>query len=388
MNGLRTYLDYNASAPLRPQARAAMLAALEGCGNASSIHHEGRAARALMEDARVAVAKLAGVRAKNVTFTSGGTEAANLALTPGISARNNRQALDVLLASAGEHACVLAGHRFEPEKVKILPLDREGGLDLAALAAALNHHSGQRVMLALQHANNETGVIQPVAEAAAMVHSHGGLVVCDAVQSAGKLDCTMVALGADFLVLSAHKLGGPKGAGALVYDRDTFHIRQPLVRGGGQETGARAGTENVAAIAGFGAAAEASLALQVESGALLHHLRDGLELTITSLAPDTVFFGARAARLPNTSAFAIPGLSAETLLIGLDLEGIAVSSGSACSSGKVKRSHVLDAMGVEAALANGALRVSLGWASRAEDVAAFAAAMEKVLQRARRMKAA
>ena len=388
MGVTRTYLDHNASAPLRPQARAAMLSALEGCGNASSVHHEGRAAWALVEAARAALAQLAGVRAKDVTFTSGGTEAANLALVPEISAGRNTKPLDGLLVSAGEHACVLAGHRFAPDKVEVLPLDRQGVLDLAALAAALKRHSGQRLMLALQHANNETGVIQPVSQAAALMHANGGLVMCDAVQSAGKLECGMAALGADFLILSAHKLGGPKGAGALIYDRDTLHIRHALVRGGGQEGGVRAGTENVAAIAGFGAAVQAALADRAWNGAHLGQWRDAMELAITALAPDAVFFGAQTTRLPNTSAFAIPGLSAETLLIGLDLEGIAVSSGSACSSGKVRRSHVLDAMGVEAGLAQGALRSSFGWCSRAEDVAAFAAALEKVLQRARRMKAA
>ena len=388
MNQVRTYLDFNASAPLLPAAREALLRALECTGNASSIHGEGRACRSLAESARASVGALAGMVANHVVFTSGGTEAANMALTPEISVGRDLAPLDLLLLGAGEHSCVLAGHRFAPDRVLLVPLDHNGLLDLAALSRLLDMNRGQKTMLAIQHANNETGVIQPVAEAAELVHGMGGLVMCDAVQSAGKIDCAMSTLGADLLVLSAHKLGGAKGAGALVFDRDRLHIRHALLRGGGQEAGARAGTENVAAITAFGAAARACSAKMAEKAARLQVLRDKLEYEVLAIAPHATIFGGSVPRLANTSAFAVPGLSAETLLIGLDLEGIAVSSGSACSSGKVKRSHVLDAMGVEAGLAQGAVRVSLGWSSVPEDVSAFLAAFATVLHRAWRRAAA
>ena len=388
MNKVRTYLDFNASAPLLPVARAAMMQALEFTGNASSIHGEGRASRSLVETARAQVGALVGMAGKHVVFTSGGTEAANLALAPKISLGRDLAPFDLLLISAGEHACVLSGHRFAPEQTLLVPLDGDGRMNLDVLSRLLEQHSGKKIMLALQLANNETGVIQPVAEAAALVHAQGGVLVCDAVQAAGKVDCNLAATGADFLALSAHKLGGAKGAGALVYDRDRLHIRDILLRGGGQEGGTRAGTENVAAIAAFGAAASASKAAIAGEGARLEMLRNEMERQLLAIAPGCIIFGNATRRLPNTLAFAVPGLSAETLLIGLDLEGIAVSSGSACSSGKVKRSHVLDAMGVEAGLAQGALRVSLGWSSVPEDVSAFITAFATVLHRARRRQAA
>lgn len=388
MNQVRTYLDFNASAPLLPVARTAVLQALECTGNPSSIHGEGRACRSLVESARASVGALAGMAAKHVVFTSGGTEAANLALSPEISVGRDLAPFDLLLISAGEHSCVLAGHRFAPDRVLLVPLDHHGLIDIVALSQMLDTHRGKKAMLAIQHANNETGVIQPVAQAARLVHAMGGLVMCDAVQSAGRLDCSMAVLGADLLLLSAHKLGGAKGAGALVYDRDRLHIRHALLRGGGQEAGARAGTENMAAIAAFGAAALACTAQLPDETARLQVLRDRLENEVLAIAPHATIFGSSVPRLSNTSAFAVPGVSAETLLIGLDLEGIAVSSGSACSSGKVKRSHVLDAMGVEAGLAQGALRVSLGWSSVPKDVSAFLAAFATVLHRARRRQAA
>ena len=388
MQAERTYLDYNASAPLRPQARAAVLEALEFAGNPSSIHREGRNARALVEKARSSVGALAGVLAKQVVFTSGGTEAANLALTPQIFWSAAPGGVDLLLVSAAEHACVLSGHRFAAEQVRIAPITASGQIDLARLAEMLTLLPGKKVMLALQHANNETGIIQPVAEAARLVHAHGGIVLCDAVQSAGRTGCGAAGLGADMLVFSAHKLGGPKGVGALIIANAGLHIRQPLVRGGGQEGGARSGTENVAGIAGFGAAAAAALQDMAAEAMRLRGLRGRLERELLEIAPDAVIFGQATERLPNGCAFAVAGVSAETLLIGLDLEGIAVSSGSACSSGKVKRSHVLDAMGVEAGLAGGALRVSFGWSSTQADVTAFIRAYEKVLRRVQRLKAA
>ncbi len=383
----RAYLDYNATAPMRPEARAAVLAAMDRLGNPSSIHAEGRAARAIVEDARRAVAELAGVEPRCVVFTSGGTEAANLALTPAIGATGLEQPLARLIVGAGEHPCVLHGHRFAAERTAIAPLGADGRIDLDALAALLDSSDGRPAMLALQGANNETGVIQPVAEAAALVHAAGGLVVCDAVQLTGRADVAVAALGADFLVLSAHKFGGPKGAGALVAARPELAVGAPLLRGGGQERGARAGTENVAAIAGFGAAARAAGAEQRCESARLGALRDSLAERVRERAPDAVIFGAGAPRLPNTLCFSVPGVAAATLVIALDLAGVAVSAGSACSSGKVTRSHVLDAMGVEPDLAGGAIRLSLGWASDEADVRRFGEAFGETMASLRRRRA-
>jgi cysteine desulfurase len=373
----RAYLDHNATTPLRPAARDSMFAALSECGNASSIHAEGRVARARVETARETVAAFVGTAPKNVTFTSGATEALNLVLTPHAEI-GSAGPFDVLLIAAGEHACVLSGHRFSSEAVEILPLTPAGLLDLATLDRALGRHAGRCVMLAVQAANNETGVIQPVAAAAERMHEAGGVLVCDAVQAAGRISCGFAALGADALAISAHKLGGPQGAGALCFGSGRHHIKGAVLRGGGQERGLRAGTENVAAIAGLAAAVGAAGA---EADApRLGELRDRLESEILQIAPNAVFFGAGALRLSNTSNFAVPGIEAQVLLMSLDLAGVSVSSGSACSSGKVKRSHVLEAMGVPSALAQGAIRVSLGWTTKEEDLDLFGRAFEKAVR--------
>jgi cysteine desulfurase len=356
---------------------------LDVLGNPSSIHAEGRRARAIVEEARRAVAALAGVEPRRVVFVSGGTEAANLALTPAIQAPERKTPLTRLIMSAGEHPCVLRGHRFAPEATTIAPSQADGRLDLDALAELLAGGEGAP-MLALQGANNETGVLQPVAEAAALVHAAGGVVVCDGVQLPGRISLAAATSGADFLFLSAHKLGGPKGAGALIAMRPDLSIEAPLLRGGGQERGARAGTENVAAIAGFGAAARLAAAEAEPEARRLAALRDRLAQRLCESAPEAVVFGAAAPRLPNTLAFAAPGAAAATLLIALDLAGVAVSSGSACSSGKVTPSHVLAGMGIEPELAAGALRVSFGWASRDEDVDRFVAAFGEALAGLRR----
>jgi cysteine desulfurase len=379
----RIYFDCNATAPLRPQAREKMLSALDLVGNPSSVHLEGRAARRIIEEARGAVARLVGGEARNVTLVASGTEAANLALTPRVESPGLNGPLVQLILSAGEHPCVLRGHRFAPDAIAVAPLDSDGRIDLDALRGAVAGLD-RPVMLALQAANNETGVVQPVVEAAAIIHEIGGIVVCDAVQVAGRAPCDIAALGADLIFLSAHKLGGPKGAGALIAASSALHIAEPLVRGGGQERGLRAGTENVAAIAGFGAAAQAAKSdIEVEAKRLAG-LRNGLEAAVLAAAPDAVIFGAGVERLPNTLCFAVPDVAAETLVIGFDLAGFAVSSGSACSSGKVARSHVLTAMGVEPGLALGAVRLSLGWASSADEVERFAEAFERVLAPMRR----
>ena len=368
----RLYFDWNASAPLRDEARQAVLRTLEVTGNASSVHAEGRAARGLVEAARGQVAQLVGAETKNVTFTSGATEANVLALTPAIETAGEKRRRDRLYVSAIEHPSVLSGGRFAAENIEQLPVTPDGVVDCQALRSALT--GAERPLISVMLANNETGVIQPIAEIADIAYAANGLLHVDAVQGPGRIDCDMAALGANLLTLSSHKLGGPQGAGALVW-RGDIHIAEPLIKGGGQERGLRAGTENVAAIAGFGAAA--AVARQGDA-APMAKLRDALEAGLKAIAPQTVIFGEGAPRLPNTTLFAVPGIKAETAIIALDLEGVAVSSGSACSSGKVQASHVLAAMGVSPALARGAVRVSLGWSTTMLHVEQFLGTWKKL----------
>ena len=354
----RIYLDWNATAPLRPQARAAALAALDSSGNPSSVHAEGRAARRLIEEAREKVAALVAAEPRNVVFTSGGTEANMLALTP--ASGPDGKAPDRLLISALEHPSVLAGGRFAAAAVQRVPATGDGRIDLAALADALAALEGRQALVSLMLANNETGVVQPVSEAARLTHEAGGVLHVDAVQAAGRIPCDINAIGADLLTLSGHKIGALKGVGAVVRRDAAVPFPAPLIRGGGQERGARAGTENVAGIAAFGAAAAAALVdLGAEAGDM-RALRDRFEAGLRSASPDIVVFGAGGERLPNTTLFALNSMKAETAVIAFDLEGVAVSSGAACSSGKVQPSHVLAAMGVPPELARAAVRVSLG----------------------------
>lgn len=376
----RVYLDHNATSPLRPEARAAMLNALETLGNPSSVHAEGRTARAALEGARAAIARGIGTGARNVTFTSGATEAANLALTPHIQRGRELEPLEILLVGAGEHPAVLQGHRFPAAAVERVALKPSGGLSIDALDAALARHAGKRVMLALQAVNNETGVIQPLAEAAERLRAAGGLTVCDATQAVGRIETNFRTTGADILFFSSHKLGGPMGAGAVAFAMEDLHFSEPLIRGGGQESGRRAGAENLAAVIGFAAAFETALAAIASEGPRLVGLRDDLEAEVLKIAPDARIYGKDAPRVANTSAFSLPGLSARTILMALDLDGIAVSSGSACSSGKVKESHVLAAMG---ALEKEALRVSLGWSSAREHVEEFGIVLARTVDRIR-----
>ncbi len=370
----RTYLDYNATAPLRPEARAAMLAALGEVGNASSVHAEGRAARARIEQARSAVADLTGGEAKLVTFVSGGTEANNTVLTPDWRIGSEIVDLGTLLVGATEHPSVLAGGGFAVDEIRPIPVDSGGIVDCAALSAMLAK-AGGRVLVSVMLANNETGAIQPVAEVSAIAHAAGALVHCDAVQAAGRIPLDIKALGVDVLTLSAHKIGGPQGAGAIVRASEgtTF---APLLTGGGQERRARAGTENVAAIAGFGAAAQAALK-DLDKAPVWSSWRDRLAEIV---GPAATVFSAGAPRLPQTLCLAVPGISAETLVIALDLAGVAVSSGSACSSGKVAPSHVLEAMGIEPDLAKCAIRLSMGWDSAENDLDSFATSWKGVLR--------
>ena len=361
----RSYFDWNATAPLRAEARAGMVSSLSLTGNASSVHAEGRAARRLVEEARASVAALVGAEANNVTFTSGATEANMLALTPALEIGGRKYPRDRLFVSAIEHPSVRSGGRFAAHAVEELPVTGDGRLDLAELARRIA--KAERPLVSVMLANNETGVIQPIAEIAEIVHTAAGVLHVDAVQGAGRIDCGIDQLHADLLSVSAHKLGGPQGAGALIR-RGDIHIAEPLIKGGGQERGLRAGTENVAAIAGFGAAASAAAAARQGDAVRMAALRDRLEAGLKAMTPQAVIFGESGNRLPNTTLFAIPGLKAETAIIVFDLNGIAVSSGSACSSGRVQASHVLAAMGVEPALAGGAVRVSLGWTTSDRDI--------------------
>ena len=376
----RAYFDWNATAPLREEARTAMLAALALTGNASSVHGEGRTARQVVETAREKVAKLVNAEAKNVTFTSGATEANMLALTPAISVGGDKSLRDRLFISAVEHPSVRSGGRFASERIEELPVTCDGVVDLPALKSALTR--AERPLVSVMLANNETGVIQPIRAIADIVHGVGGVLHVDAVQAPGRIDCRMGDLGADLMSLSAHKFGGPQGAGALI-GRGEIHIAEPLIKGGGQERGLRAGTENVAAIAGFGAAAAAVAAHQADAPRMAAQ-RERIESAIKATLPQAVIFGQNAPRLPNTTLFAVPGMKAETAIIAFDLNGVAVSSGSACSSGKVQASHVLAAMGVEPALAQGAVRVSLGWSTTERDIENLLAALTKVVSSLRK----
>ena len=373
------YCDHNATSPLRPEARAAMEHALTLGGNPSSVHAAGRAARASIEAARIQVAALIGARIEDVIFTSGGSEANMLALRGAIDgALEAGTRFTRLFVSAIEHDSVSANAVTAAEHVAGLRLDTlavnsDGVIDLEALRVALCEGKGQ-ALIAVMAANNETGVVQPLAEIFALVKEAGALLFVDAIQAAGKI--SFGAAVADYLSLSAHKLGGSQGVGALIVREGAPFAAQ--IRGGGQERGRRAGTENVSGIAGFGAAADAAGKSKQTST-----LRDRFESELKRAAPEAVIFGAHTPRLPNTSNFALPGIASESAVMALDLDGVMVSSGSACSSGKVKPSHVLQAMGVNDDLAACALRVSFGWNSAEADADAVISSLLKLRTRIR-----
>ncbi|MFN4282210.1 MAG: cysteine desulfurase family protein [Alphaproteobacteria bacterium] len=363
------YLDDNAASPLRPAARAAMLAALDLAGNPSSVHRFGRAARRVVEDARVQVAAAIGAPPPGVVFTSGGTEALALAVV----GSGRRRAI----VSAVEHDAVLAAARALPA-CEEMAVDAEGVADLAALDRLLGDDASDTIVC-LMLANNETGALQPVADAAKLAHARGALVLCDAIAAAGRVRCDMTDLGVDMIALSSAKLGGPLGVGALALRRGLDIA--PLIAGGGQERRRRGGTENLPGIAGFGAAAAAagdSLADQARIAAM----RDALEAGVLALAPTARIFAKGAPRLAGTSCLTMPGVSNETQVMAFDLAGIAVSAGAACSSGKVGASHVLKAMGVPEGEAASAIRVSLGWRNVESDVETFLSAWSAIYARA------
>lgn len=374
----RAYLDWNASAPISDAARGAMLAALDLAANASSVHAEGRAARHLIDEARDDVAALVGAKAENVVFTSGATEAAATLLTPRYRMGRSPLAVSRVYVLATDHPCVLCGGQFPADKLMAIGVDENGVVDIPALRDALARHDKSEglALVAMHVANNETGVIQPIAEIGKVAREVGAIVVFDAAQAAGRIPLDISDGSADFLVLSSHKLGGPKGAGAIIAASGLM-MPAPLLPGGGQEHGHRAGTENVAAIAGFGAAAREALVVVADTSAL-RAMRDAIGAEIVRLAPDAVFYGMDAERLPNTIYFSLPGLKAETAQIAFDLAGVALSAGSACSSGRVGPSHVLKAMGHDG---EGGLRVSIGPRTTSAEVELFRTALAGIAAR-------
>jgi len=377
MAAARAYLDWNATTPLHPAARAAVVAALDLIGNPSSIHAEGRAARAMMEQARAEVAALAGGEAENVVFTSGATEAANALFRAGISGCCGKDIAGSLrpMVSATEHAAVMAA--AGPEAT-IIPVDGNGLVDQATLKALLA--DGGPALVAIQLANNETGVVQDIPALARIVHDRGGALVVDAVQGPGRILLDIEALGADAIFLSAHKFGGPKGVGAVIFRDSRTRLARAFIGGGGQERGQRGGTENLPGIAGMGAAARAVREAR-EAPEKMIQLRGEFESRLNLLAPDAVIVGEGVPRLVNTTCFAIPGLVAEKALIAFDLDGVAVSSGSACSSGKVRASHVLAAMGQPDWVKAGAIRVSIGPTTTMDELERCLASLARQVKR-------
>ncbi len=361
------YCDYNAGAPVRAEAAVALSRALAAGGNASSVHGAGRRARASIEDARDKFAAALEARVENIVFTSGATEALHLALVASGAAS--------LIASAVEHDAVFEHATRAFRATRTAPVGVDGVIDLDALEAMVAA-APKPALIALQLANNETGVIQPVAKAAALARQHGALLLVDAAQAFTRIPVSISDLDSTYLVVSSHKIGGPPGAGALVLAPGAPFVTTRF--GGGQERGRRPGTENGPALVGFGVAAEMGARVLASEAARLAALRDRFE---AGLPDDAVIFGAAVPRLPNTSNFALPGLAAETAVIAMDLEGVAVSSGAACSSGKVRVSRVLSAMGAAPDLAKAALRVSFGWASTEADVDAALAALNTIAAR-------
>jgi len=358
----RYYWDYAATAPLRPEARAAMLAALDAYGNPSSVHAEGQQARAILDDCRRAMGEILDVRAERIVLTSGGTEANNLAIKG--SAANGR-----VLVSALEHDCVLqSGAAVDAELIPALP---DGTVDLAALAAMLK--KGGVGLVSVMHANNETGVIQPVEEIARLAHGAGAAFHTDAVQTVGHIPLEVDAIGADLLSFSAHKFGGPKGIGALVVKNELS--MQALLHGGAQERNRRAGTENLPAVAGMAAALGTAMGRmhteRAEAEAIAEALEAGLPAGITMVAPDSP-------KVPHVRQLLSAGRKGEDVVIALDVQGFSTSQGSACSSGRVQASHVLQAMGMNEAASGEGLRLSWGWASRRAEVAPLLEALARV----------
>jgi len=378
MSASVTYLDHNASAPLLPEAREAVLKALDLVGNPSSVHGHGRALRALVDDARTKVARLAGATREQVVFTGSATEAITQAIVGGAKALN----VEGIVVSAGEHAAVLKAAEATGLRVITVGLDDGGVVRVEEIAEALERATGT-LLVAVHLVNNETGVIQPIDRIEVLVGASRHFLFVDAVQAFGKLELEFAARAPDMMAISAHKIGGPQGVGALLMKGHADQVR--LIPGGGQETGRRGGTEAAALIAGFGAAAEA-FAARYAGARPDEALKRAVE-GLYALAPNAVVFGEKADRIGNTLNFAIPGLKNAVAMMGLDLKGVSISSGSACSSGKVGPSHVLKAMGVPPELSECAMRVSVGWTTTKADIDAFIEGLNEVLTRHRERRA-
>jgi len=370
------YLDNNATQPVRPEAAKAVAEALAAGGNPSSVHALGRAARKRVDDARVSVAALVGAPVDSVVFASGATEANALALGADPSRR--------LIVSAAAHVSILENAKASGRPLDIVPVDRDGLIKFEALEAALKSDA-RPALVSVMLANNETGVLQPIAEIARMARRYGARVHSDLVQAAGRVPIELASLDIDYATLSAHKIGGPQGVGALIIAPGQPF--SPRLRGGAQEGRRRAGTENVPGIAGFGAAAKSALR-DLDLVGERRKLRNKIETALVAVDLEATIFGSHAPRLWNTTLISMPGVLAETQVIALDLAGVAVSAGAACSSGKVERSHVLDAMGVPPDIARTAIRISLGWASTETDVERLIAAWTALRQRIKTRKAA
>ena len=370
----RTYLDYNATAPMFPAARAAFVDGLNAA-NPSSVHKEGRAARAMVEASRRSVAALVEADPDHLVFTSGASEAAATLLSPDWLVAEKAVRLSELALLDTDHACLREGGHFDADRVTRLPVDEAGALSIDALQRWVDRlGDGEKALLAVTHGNSETGVVQDIEGIRSIIAGRPVRFVLDVVQTAGRLPLSLGALGADAILLSGHKMGAAKGVGVMVF-ADQLTRPMPLIGGGGQEKGRRAGTEPVASIASFGAAAEAARSMMGGEASRQAALRDRLQSSLCAMRPDVMIIGGRAAqRLPNTVAIALPGLSAETAQMALDLAGFAVSAGSACSSGKVGRSHVIDAMiagGLGEGAGVGAIRASFGFRTTADEIDRF-----------------
>jgi cysteine desulfurase len=378
---------------MRPAVAEAMVRALLLAGNPSSIHAEGRATRAAIDKARAQVAASVSGEAKNVIFTSGATEALNTLLrpSPAVTSHSGAKRTDRLLVLATEHSAALSGGGYGHHAIEYIPVSTDGHADIVWLEKRLSELSNKdgsaATTVAMQLVNSETGVIQPIEEASRLTGRFGAMLVCDAVAALGKIPVNLLTLNVDALVLSAHKFGGPAGVGAIILNGSTLQIAEPLLRGGGQEMRQRSGTENVVGIIGMGMAAETATSEMTAESARQSDLRDQLVEGFRSCRSDIVSFGEAVPRLPNTLQIAVPGLKAETAVINFDINGVAVSSGSACSSGKVKRSHVLEAMGIAPELADCALRFSLGWTTTQADIDKAITVFAKVATARRRIAA-
>lgn len=379
----RLYLDFNATTPLSDSAKNALLSSFEHFGNASSVHHEGRAAKTLIQTARRFIAQALNCNSDNIIFTSGATESAAFALCPHYMMGRSPVTFSKLYIGATEHPCVLSGGRFNSQDVIIIPVDENGIINCEVLQKKLKQHDKNLglPLISIQYANHETGVLQPIPQIAKIVKQAGGILVADIVQAFGKVPIDISSLEADFIFISGHKMGAPKGIGALIAMGSVL-MPKPLLTGGGQEHGHRSGTQAIGLISAFGAAAQEALHHDNEY-LRLKTLQDRLEIGLKHIEPNCIIHGKNAERLPNTTFFSIPNIKAETLQIAYDLAGIAVSAGSACSSGKVSSSHILKAMGYQND--NGAIRVSTGWLTKTSDIDFFLAETQKIVTRGKKI---